>query len=183
LIVLKAFPLLISPDGRYNSPMFSRLFPLLLIVLLLGMGLPSKVHADGWGTNPDPDAEDENVKGGFAPPYEYERQAYGYDPEGVTYKENQAEDFQVIFITATPFTAMASFVLYGTVSLVNDGTFGIGGDLFLPFVGTALAGSTAIACISVLTNPYPPPNQTTFSENQNQPKALAFEVPLVTAKF
>ncbi len=174
---------MITPDDHYNSPMFSRLFPLLLIVLLLGICLPSHVHADDWGTTTTTDDEDENIKGGFAPPYEYERQAYGYDPEGVTYKENQAEDFQVIFITSTPFTAMASFVIYGTVSLVNDGTFGIGGDLFLPFVGTALAGSTAIACISVFSNSYPPPNQISQLGNPNQSMAFAFQIPLVTAKF
>ena len=158
--------------------MFSRLITILLLSLLLGVGLPSICKAQALT-----DADDTNIVGGFAKPYEYERQAYGYDPEGVVYKENQTEDFQVVFITASPFTALASFGIYGTISLFTEGTFGVGGDFFLPFLGTAIAGSTAIACISVLTNPYPPPHQTAFLENPNRPKVLAFQIPLVTARF
>lgn len=158
--------------------MFLRLFAPLLIALLLGMGLPSICKAQFLSDEDDP-----NIVGGFAKPYEYERQAYGYDAEGVEYKENQTEDFQVIFITSAPFTAMASFLIYGTVSLFADGNFGVGGDYFWPFIGTAALGSTAIACASVLTNPYPPPSHPIYSADLMQPKALAFEVPLITARF
>jgi hypothetical protein len=158
--------------------MFSRLFTPLLLALLFGIGLPSICKAQALS-----DEDDLNIVGGFAKPYEYERQAFGYDPEGVEYKENQAEDFQVIFITAAPFATLASFGIYGTISLFSEGNFGVGGNYFLPFIGTAIAGSTAIACISVLSNSYPPPHQTALLENQNQPKALAFQVPLITARF
>jgi hypothetical protein len=158
--------------------MFTRLFTAVIIAFLLATGLPSICNAQAFS-----DEEDPNIVGGFAKPYEYERQAYGYDPEGVEYKENQTEDFQVIFITSAPFTAMASFVIYGTVSLITDGSFGVGGDYFWPFIGTAALGSTAIACTSVLTNPYPPPSHPIYSADSMQPKTLAFEVPLITARF
>jgi hypothetical protein len=90
-------------------------------------------------------------------PYEYERQAYGYDPEGFEYKENQVEDFQVVFISSAPFTALASYGLTGLASLAFTGKFGVEGDYFLPFLTAAFIGSTTIACVSVLTNKYPPP--------------------------
>lgn len=177
-LCFKAFPLLIPSSHHYNGPMFSRIFTLLLLALLLGVSLPSICKAQALS-----DEDDVNITGGFAKPYEYERQAYGYDPEGVEYKENKVEDFQVIFITATPFTALASFGLFGTISLFTQGSFGLGNTYFIPFICTSLAGSTAIACISVLPNSYPPPHQINFSDNQIQPKALAFQVPLVTAHF
>jgi hypothetical protein len=121
--------------------------------------------------------------GGFAKPYEYERQAYGYDPEGVDYKENQAEDFQVIFITSLPFAALASFGITGLVSLATQGQFGVGGNYFIPFVVTAGLGATTIACVSVLTNKYPPPSSSTYVDNITGPQPLAFNLPLVTMKF
>ncbi len=128
-------------------------------------------------------SDNAEISGGFAKPYEYERQAYGYDPEGVEYKENQAEDFQVIFITSLPFTTLASFGITGLVSLATRGNFGVGGDYFLPFVVAAGLGSTTIACVSVLTNKYPPPSSSTYVENLSHPQFLAFNVPIVTMKF
>src|SRR5581483_5231322 len=126
---------------------------------------------------------DKPAQGGFEKPYEYERQAYGYDPEGVDYKENQPEDFQVIFISSLPFTALASFGLTGLVSLAARGNFGVGGDYFMPFLILTGTGSTAIACVSVLTNKYPPPPSESYVENTPNFKTLAFDVTLVTMKF
>lgn len=146
------------------------------------MGLPSLLKAQAAASAGVTDQDDPNEVGGYAKPYEYERQANGYDPEGFEYKENQIEDFQVVFITSTPFTAFASFGIYATFSLATQGAF-IVGDNFVPFVITALAGSTVIACVSVLSNDYPPPNTNSFVDVPNQGKKLAFEVPLVTAKF
>src|SRR6185369_1556716 len=77
---------------------------------------------------------DEEAPTGIAKPYAYERQAYGYDPEGIDYKENQPEDFHVIFITSAPFSALASFGLTGLVSLVARHSFSVDGDYFLPFL-------------------------------------------------
>lgn len=142
----------------------------------------------GWGQLSIPDETtspmDEILShGGFAKPYEYERQAYGYDPEGVEYHENQPEDFQVIFITSAPFVAGASFLLTGMTSLAMNGNFQVGGNYFLPFLGLTLAGTTTIACVSVLSNPYPPPGTTTYVENIQTERSLAFNLPLFTARF
>jgi hypothetical protein len=131
-------------------------------------------------SNPSNDTEN---SGGFAKPYEYERQAYGYDPEGVDYKENQPEDFQVIFITSLPFTTLASFGITGLVSLAAQGQFGVGGNYFLPFVVAAGLGATTVACVSVLTNKYPPPESSTYVENSSASQPLAFKIPLLTMKF
>ena len=146
------------------------------------MGLPSILKAQATASAGVTDQDDPNLVGGYAKPYEYEREANGYDPEGFEYKENQVEDFQVVFISATPFTAFASFGIYATLSLATQGTF-IVGDYFVPFVVTALAGSTVIACVSVLTNDYPPPTTNSYVDGTNQSKKLAYEVPLVTARF
>ncbi len=124
-----------------------------------------------------------DLTSGFSKPYEYERQAYGYDPDGIEYKENQPEDFQIIFITSLPFTALASFGITGLVSLAAQGKFGVGGNYFIPFVVAAGLGSTTIACVSVLTNKYPPPSSSTYVENLSIPQPLAFKIPLLTMKF
>ncbi len=162
--------------------MFQRVFHLSLLLALFGV-----CPALSWAQLSIPDQKsslDEALsQGGFAKPYEYERQAYGYDPEGVDYHENQSEDFQVIFITSAPFAAGASFLVTGMVSLASTGNFQVGGDYFLPFLGLTLAGTTTIACVSVLTNKYPPPGTTTYVETSPTPRHLAFDVPLVTARF
>ncbi len=162
--------------------MFSRvpLYCVLFLALLWACPLA------GWAQLSIPDEHSSEYEtlnqGGFARPYEYERQAYGYDPEGVEYHENQSEDFQVIFITSAPFAAGASFLLTGMVSLATTGNFQVGGNYFLPFLGLTLTGTTTIACVSVLTNKYPPPG-TTYVDGSGAPRPLAFNVPLITAKF
>lgn len=127
--------------------------------------------------------DDTEINGGFAKPYTYERKAYGYDPEGVDYHESQSEDFQVIFISSMPFTAGASFLLTGLTSLALDGNFQVGGDYFLPFLGGTFVGATTIACVSVLTNPYPPPGAITYLGGPAPSRSFVFSVPLITAKF
>ena len=163
--------------------MFSRVtIPFFLLLALLGA-----CPVAGWAQLSIPDEKsslDEALsQGGFAKPYEYERQAYGYDPEGVEYHENQSEDFQVIFITSAPFAAGASFLITGMVSLATTGNFGVGGDYFMPFLGLTLTGTTTIACVSVLTNKYPPPGSSTYVDGSKPSRSFAFNVPLVTAKF
>lgn len=158
------------------------------MILALVLACPSLSRAQVWDQSTakpmvsDGDMEEETSTTGFAKPYEYERQAYGYDPEGVEYKENQAEDFQVIFITSMPFSALASFGLTGLVSMAANGKFQVGGDYFLPFLGGILIGSTTVACVSVLTNKYPPPSSTTYVESAPL-HPLAFQLPLLTARF
>ncbi len=162
--------------------MFLRLSILFFIATL------ALVPAAGWaqlaipaeGANP----LDETLgQSGFAKPFEYERQAYGYDPEGLEYKENQLEDFQVIFFSSAPFAAGASFLLTAAASLALTGNFQVGGNYFWAFLGLAFAGTTTISCVSVLTNPYPPPGTTTYVQNPDASREVAFQLPLLTAKF
>ncbi|HET9869301.1 MAG TPA: hypothetical protein VFR02_02220, partial [bacterium] len=91
----------------------------LSLVVLLWAGLAPTLCAQSFIPTPPP-AKDSS-KLGFEKPYEYERQAYGYDPDGVQYKENQVEDFQVIFITSAPFAALASLGLTGLASTLIEG--------------------------------------------------------------
>src|SRR5665213_2826989 len=106
--------------------MFLRPQTLLLFVLIFLLIRPWGVYADGIDLNPanpkpmvaDQPAEEEILdQNAFVKPYEYERQALGYDPDGIIYRENQPEDFQVVFITSLPFAALASFTLTGLISL------------------------------------------------------------------
>src|SRR5208282_762487 len=102
--------------------MFPKILTLSLIWTLAGAGF-SPVWADDQQDLPTSSSDNEvdvmTIQGGFAKPYEYERQAYGYDPDGIDYHENQSEDFQVVFITSAPFTAGASFLLTSLASLVT----------------------------------------------------------------
>jgi len=146
------------------------------------------VSSLGWAQsvtlNPtSDDEEDSKTTTAIVKPYEYEREAYGYDPSGIDYKENQAEDFQVIFITSAPFTALASFGITGFVSMISNGNFGVGGNYFLPFLGGILVGSTTIACVSVLTNKYPPPPSPFVTQSGPSLPPLAFRMDLLSAKF
>lgn len=162
--------------------MFLRAFILLFIAVLAFSPSPgfAQLAIPAEGTNP----LDETLgQGGFAKPYEYERQAYGYDPEGLEYKENQLEDFQVIFFSSAPFAAGASFLLTSAASLAMTGHFQVGGGYFWPFIGLAFVGTTTISCVSVLTNPYPPPGTTTYVQNPAASREVVFQLPLLTASF
>jgi hypothetical protein len=172
--------------------MFLRPQTLLLFVLIFLLIRPWRVYADGIDLNPanpkpmvaDQPAEEEiSDQNAFVKPYEYERQALGYDPDGIIYRENQPEDFQVVFITSLPFAALASFTLTGLTSLVLEGQFSVGGNFFLPFLGGMAVGATTVACISVLSNPYPPPDTNSIVELPNAQRSLAFLLPLMTARF
>jgi hypothetical protein len=165
------------------KPMFSRFLTFFLTVTFFGMGLSSWGLAQSSTPSSVSNQGDEPVTGGFVKPYEYERQAYGYDPEGVEYKENQAEDFQVVFISSMPFTALASFGLTGLVSLTTRNSFDVGGDYFYAFLGGILVGSTTIACVSTLTNKYPPPPSPFHVEGKTALPPLICQVPLITARF
>lgn len=167
--------------------MFPRILTLSLILTLAGAGF-SPVWADDQQDLPaspsDNDVDVMTIQGGFAKPYEYERQAYGYDPDGIDYHENQSEDFQVVFITSAPFAAGASFLLTSLVSLATRNTFDVGGNYFWIFLGGTAVGATTIACVSTLTNNYPPPPAS--SEYSLAPQVqgpIAFKAPILTARF
>jgi len=154
--------------------MFSRATILLIALSLVWGGRPSFAISQ---------AEDSS-EGGFARPYVYERQAFGYDPEGVDYKENQAEDFQVVFVSSAPFAAATSFGLTGLVSQIFRNSFNVDGDYLIPFIVGTLAGATAIASISVLSNKYPPPPASSFfSQAPTSMPPLAFRMPVINAEF
>lgn len=176
----KGCPILVNQ--RYNNSMFQKAL-FLVLLLTATVGTPKGWAGDYTSPSSVVGSDDGGVTGGFAKPYEYERQAYGYDPEGVQYKENQAEDFQVVFVTSLPFTTGASFLLTSTVSLLATNNFGVGGDFFLPFLAGAFVGSTTIACVSTLTNHYPPPNSFADVESSGESRPLAFKLPLLMAKF
>ncbi|HEY5037786.1 MAG TPA: hypothetical protein VIJ93_01795 [bacterium] len=162
--------------------MFSR--SLTLFLFITSMTVSSLGWAQSVTLNPtSDDEEDSKTTTAIVKPYEYEREAYGYDPSGIDYKENQAEDFQVIFITSAPFTALASFGITGFVSMISNGNFGVGGNYFLPFLGGILVGSTTIACVSVLTNKYPPPPSPFVTQSGPSLPPLAFRMDLLSAKF
>src|SRR5665213_2314068 len=106
--------------------MILRPLNLLLTMFVFLLICPWAAYADGIDLNPanpkpmvaDQPAEEEiSDQNAFVKPYEYERQALGYDPDGIIYRENQPEDFQVVFITSLPFAALASFGLTGLTSL------------------------------------------------------------------
>ena len=160
--------------------MFLRSLLFLLFLATLAFRPSLALALDPTSSQADVPPEKE---GGFAKPYDYERKAYGYDPQGVEYKENQAEDFQVIFITSAPFTAIASFGLTGLASLAIRHTFSVDGDYLIPFIAGTVAGSTTIACLSVLTNKYPPPASGTLGEGPHSREFSGFQLPLVMAKF
>ena len=171
--------------------MFYRPRTLLLMTFTCILACPWTVYA-GIDLNPanpkpmvadQPTEEELSDQNSFVKPYEYEREALGYDPDGIIYRENQPEDFQVVFITSLPFAALLSFGLTGLTSTITTGQFSVGGDYFWPFIGLTLAGSTTAACASVLTNPYPPPDTHSVVELPGVRPALAFSVPLMTARF
>lgn len=155
-----------------------------LAMMSLTLGLsPGWAQMTSQGI-PSPELEKPSSTTGIEKPYEYERQAYGYDPEGFEYKENQAEDFQVVFISSAPFTALASYGLTGLASLAFTGNFGVGGDYFLPFLAGAFIGSTTIACVSVLTNKYPPPPASfTVADSKPPLPPELVRINLISAEF
>jgi hypothetical protein len=153
---------------------------LLLVALSLLFVVP-KLHAQSFIPTPPPVKDTSDL--GFAKPYEYERQAYGYDPDGVQYKENQVEDFQVVFITSAPFAALASLGLTGLVSTLIEGKFDISGGYFIPFLAGTVVGATTVACVSVLSNPYPPPDEDPVLSSASGPRRFAFALPIVSAQF
>ncbi|MGH7738540.1 MAG: hypothetical protein ACREL1_00190 [bacterium] len=153
--------------------------PLFLAIFLLFLSTP--LWAQSFIPTPPPAKDTSNL--GFAKPYEYERQAYGYDPDGVQYKENQAEDFQVIFITSAPFAALASMGLTGLASTLISGKFEISGPYFIPFLAGTVAGATTAACVSVLTNPYPAPDAQPVLSEAAKPERLVLAFPIVAAYF
>jgi hypothetical protein len=127
----------------YNDAM--RLLRLLMAILLF---LPVLSRAET-----STDASDAIV---YEKPLAAEREANGYDPEGVEYKQNRLEDFQVVFVETAPFafllsyglTALASYAINGSAKMDKHNT---------PYLaaGTLLLAGGA-AYLSVSGKPYDP---------------------------
>jgi hypothetical protein len=164
--------------------MFLRVtFTCFLALSFLVLGLkPGWAQMTSQGV-PASDEEEASGTTGIEKPYEYERQAYGYDPEGIEYKQNQPEDFQVVFISSVPFATLASYGITGLASLAFTGNFGVGGDYFLPFLAGAFIGSTTIACVSVLTNKYPAPPPLSVTESRPHLFNEMVRLNLISARF
>lgn len=152
-----------------------------LPALALFLSISGQAFAQSFIPTPPP-AKDTS-KLGFDKPYEYERQAYGYDPDGIQYKENQLEDFQVVFITSAPFAALASLGLTGLSSTLLEGKFDLNGPYFIAFLTGTVVGAGTAACVSVLSNHYPPPDEDPVLSSASKPRRLVFALPLLSARF
>lgn len=140
-----------------------------------------QLYAQSFIPTPPPAKDTSQL--GFERPYEYERQAYGYDPNGVQYKENQLEDFQVVFISSAPFAALASAGLTGLTSTCVEGKFDLNGPYLIAFIAGTVVGAATMACVSVLSNKYPPPDEDPVLSSSMKPRRLAFALPILTAQF
>ena len=119
---------------------------LLILFLALGMALPLRA---------DDDASADPVTG-FERPYVGEREALGYDPEGIEYKQNRIEDFQVILISSAPFAALLSYGTAAVVSKISRGTFKVDGAYSKGFLYGTVGGAATVATLSVIGPKYDP---------------------------
>jgi hypothetical protein len=118
---------------------------LLLAVLLTA---PAVLWAEPTPT-PTPDL-------GFEKPLSAEREANGFDPEGMEYRQNRLEDFQIIFIETAPFAALVSYGLTALVSYSNRRTAKLDKTYFACFIGGTVLLSAGAAYYAVSGKPYPP---------------------------
>ncbi len=114
---------------------------------------------------------------GFEKPFAAEREALGYDPEGVVYKQNRLEDFQVCFITSAPFSAALNFGLTSLFSKAARGTFKVDGAYSKVFIIGTLTGAAVMATISVSGPKYNPPPTVSLPPS---PRLLVHAGPIVT---
>lgn len=126
----------------------------LLDLLLAGLLALSPVLSPA-ADDPDEGKQEDPVTG-FEKPYAGEREALGYDPEGIEYKQNRIEDFQVILVSSAPFAAIFSYGTAALVSKASRGTFKVDGSYSKAFlIGTAV-GAATIATVSVMGPKYDP---------------------------
>lgn len=85
-------------------------------------------------------------------PYAVEREALGYDPEGIEYRRNRLEDFQVFFVTSLPFTGAVSFGLAALASKAFRGTFAVTEGYETAAIAGAVLGSLGVAWFSLPTS-------------------------------
>jgi hypothetical protein len=156
-----------------------RLLPLLWALLLCFS--PAQLRAQ-FAPGPAPTSTPAAVSNpGYEKPENAEREFYGYDPEGLEYRENRTEDFQVIFIETAPFAALLSFGTSALVSVASRGKVSVNGGYLAGAVVSTLVISGTVAYVSVKGKPYPPP--ASLSMDPPVSSALAFRFPLVQMRF
>jgi len=151
----------------------------LLIAVVLGVGSVLPVLAE----EKDPTSAEETSSTGFEKPYVGERESLGYDPEGIEYKQNRVEDFQVLLISSAPFAAMFSYVVTGLVSKLERGTFKVDGPYSRAFLIGTVAGAATIATVSVIGPRYTPPPEAALPSPPRTLVHSGWRVPLVEARF
>ncbi|GEM_PF-3022777 len=167
---------------------------LVLIPLLPALAFPQGLSTPVYGVPTGPGsgpatsptgsvpAASPAVPAGFEKPAAEERIAYGFDPEGIEYRENKTEDFQIFFIESAPFAGALSYGGAALTSLAIRGTGKINKGYFIGFIVSTLVLSTLSATYSVSGKRYvKPAPQASLSESALPP--LAFEASLVQMTF
>jgi len=121
-----------------------RTLQLILAVVLLG---PACVWAD---PTPIPTATTVYEK-----PAAAEREANGFDPEGVEYHQNKLEDFQIVFVETAPFAALVSYGLTTLISFASTKSAKMNKKDMPFFIGGTVLLSGGAAYYSVSGKPYP----------------------------
>jgi hypothetical protein len=148
-------------------------FPTLILAAALAAG-SALSYAAG---DRDEAASEEAPVTGFEKPYAAEREAFGFDPEGVEYKQNRLEDFQVILLSSAPWAALFSFSVTSLVSKIDRGTFKMDKGYSKAFLYGTVAGAAAIATLSVAGPKYNPPPMGALPP---PPRTLVYAGPIVT---
>lgn len=120
---------------------------------------------------------------GFEKPYAGEREALGYDPEGIEYKQNRVEDFQVILVSSAPWAAIFSYGTTALVSKASRGTFKVDGDYSKAFLYGTVAGAAVIATVSVIGPKYNPAPGACLPPPPRTLVRSGWSLPLLTARF
>lgn len=131
----------------------------------------------------EPKEGDEAPVTGYEKPYAGEREALGFDPEGIEYKQNRVEDFQVVLVSAAPWAAIFSYGTTALVSKANRGTFKVDGSYSKFFLYGTVAGAALIATVSVVGPKYQPAPGASLPPSPRTLVYNGWRVPLAVARF
>jgi hypothetical protein len=102
---------------------------------------------------PTPIATPETV---YEKPAVAEREANGFDPEGVEYHQNRLEDFQIVFVESAPFAALLCYGLTTLISYAGRGKAKMDKKTFPFFIGGTVLLASGAAYYSVSGKAYSP---------------------------
>ncbi len=131
----------------------------------------------------EPQEGDEAPVTGYEKPYAGEREALGFDPEGVEYKQNRVEDFQVVLVSSAPWAALFSYGATALVSKASRGTFKVDGDYSKAFLYGTVAGAAVIATVSVIGPKYDPAPNAGLPPPPRVLVRSGWVLPVLTARF